>query len=682
LIKQLFFLLLIFSVYPQNVSCNEHKEKFWIYFIDKGPVQQLEKVQSKNTLSRLSAGAIARRKKVMPAGRLFDEKDMDLYIPYLLNLADRKIVIVNKSRWLNAVTARLSSEQVKVLTAAPFVKKIVRVRAIRLPETKSGTAARDVPASLKKADSAFDYGNSQLQIEQMQVDKLHKAGIWGDGVRIGILDTGFKFDTHEVFANLNVADEYDFVFDDNVTSNQPGDMAGQISHGTRVLSVIGGFMSGSLIGPAFNAEYYLAKTEDIRSETRVEEDNWAAAIEWMEEKGVDVATSSLGYFDFDDPAENYTYQDLDGETTVISRAAGIAVERGMVVLTSAGNSGTTENPFIGAPADAKGGLAVGAVDFKSEKVGFSSIGPTADGRIKPDLAALGQDVYAIDATSSRNYQYGDGTSFACPLVAGVAALILSAHPQLTPAEVGEALKNTASQSNSPDNLLGYGIVNAHRAITYWKPAMSNKITATRNADGVQLSLALLKNENEQLGDFTLYWRESGQPSFTSQLMQGSGDTSFVSPILQASGETALELYLSVRSSERGELLFPHFAPDSLFIINPDEFIDGSSEQPDQFELTGYPNPWLVSSGNTVKIKFAALESGLINLKVVNVRGQLVRHIVRDAERGSGEHLFSWDGKNQSGSNVAAGIYFYLLTHTNSTGKQVAVSSKVVIFRGK
>jgi subtilisin family serine protease len=267
-------------------------------------------------------------------------------------------------------------------------------------------------------------------------------------------------------ASLRILAAHDFVNGDDDVSNH-GDR-GEGSHGTMTLSVLGGFGEGQLVGPAFGADFVLAKTENTDSETPVEEDNWAAAAEWAEALGADVISSSLGYLEYDSPFPSYTFRDMDGRTAISTRAAEMAAQRGVVVVNSAGNSGLdAAHNTLGAPADGAHVLAIGAVTAGGARATFSSVGPSADGRINPDLAAQGQAVkVALPGTASR-YATASGTSFSCPLTAGVVALLLQINPGASPDDVAGVLKTTASQVSAPDNLLGWGIVNAHAAALGW-----------------------------------------------------------------------------------------------------------------------------------------------------------------------------------------------------------------------
>jgi subtilisin family serine protease len=314
---------------------------------------------------------------------------------------------------------------------------------------------------------------SVAQIQQIHVDVLHDKGYHGEGIVIALLDTGFDL-SHEAFRNIRVLAQYDFVNDDDETSdNPPEDDIGQDDHGTEVLSIIAGDSPGNLMGVAYNAQYLLGKTEKVSHkgvffENEVEEDWWVAGLEWAELNGADVVTSSLGYSDW------YSYSDMDGATAKTTIAADIAVQKGVTVVASAGNEGKSRDwPYISAPADGRDVIAVGAVDSRGELASFSSIGPTYDGRIKPDLVAMGDDTYVIDPNSTDAYRRADGTSMATPLIAGAVALLLQALPDIDePKALAKLLKYTATHAHYPDNRYGWGIVDAAAALRYGTSADS------------------------------------------------------------------------------------------------------------------------------------------------------------------------------------------------------------------
>ncbi|HSL89814.1 MAG TPA: S8 family serine peptidase, partial [Ignavibacteriaceae bacterium] len=303
---------------------------------------------------------------------------------------------------------------------------------------------------------SLNYGNSFTQNNLINVPLVHSLGYTGSGVTICVMDAGFGNLTHEAFQSMNIIAMYDFVDGSAVL--------GSHSHGTAVLSILGGFKEGQIIGPAYGADFILARTEDVGSETPVEEDNWIAALEWADSIGVDITSTSLGYLDFDPPYTSYTWEDMDGNTATITIAADLAVAKGIFVVNSAGNEGfhSTRNTLI-APADGDSVFSIGAVNSSGVRTSFSSVGPTVDGRIKPDVMAMGSGVYYA-ALSGNQYLSGGGTSFSCPSVSGVSALLLEANPGLTPMELRDIFRNTSSQSSNPDREYGWGIVDAFEAL--------------------------------------------------------------------------------------------------------------------------------------------------------------------------------------------------------------------------
>lgn len=259
--------------------------------------------------------------------------------------------------------------------------------------------------------TGFNYGSSLTQNQQINVVAVHNTGNYGQGVRICLMDAGFNRLSHEVFQNMNIIATWDFVNHRPYVGDGQGGM-GEGSHGTQTLSTIGGFKEGQLIGPAFGATYILAKTENTESETPIEMDNWIAALEWADSIGVDVTSTSLGYLEFDPPYPSYNWTHMDGNTVPITIAADLAVKRGIVVVNSAGNEGfnSTRNTLV-APADGDSVIAVGAVTSSGTRSYFSSVGNTVDGRIKPDVMAMGSGVRVASSTSDNGYTSSSGTSF-------------------------------------------------------------------------------------------------------------------------------------------------------------------------------------------------------------------------------------------------------------------------------
>jgi len=450
--------------------------KVWIFFKDKG-----ENVNFKAIENKLTAKSKVRRSKIFGES-LVDFYDVPVNRNYLKDLSPYLYKTVVKSKWLNAVSAFIYPDNIEQITKKDFIKKIDIVN--RYKSVEPIESLQKLTYQQPENINTFDYGDSYTQNSQIHVPEVHDLGIDGSGVLICMLDAGFNNLEHDAFAQMNILQTWDFVNGDSIVDDQAGQM-GTGDHGTNTLSTIGGFYEGELIGPAFGADFILAKTENTDWERHIEEDHWVAGAEWADSLGADVISSSLGYRDgFTNGEPDYTWQDMDGNTAICTIGADIAASRGIVVVNSAGNSGDGTYNTLGAPSDGDSVIAVAAVSSSGTRVSFSSVGPSADGRIKPDVAAMGSGVIVASSWNTSGYGTSSGTSFSCPLTAGVAALVLSANPSLTPMQVRDALRETASQSNSPDKYLGWGIVHAYDAVFYFSANLSHDpLSDTENING-------------------------------------------------------------------------------------------------------------------------------------------------------------------------------------------------------
>lgn len=403
------------------------------------------------------------------AGHSDAELDLPVSAGYIERLRAMEVAVRFSSRWLNAVSAYVSPEGQRRVQAADFVVATRPVQRLQRPSPPPPAPL----ASPKLLQSR--YGLALEPLAQIAVPLLHDRGFTGAGVHIALLDNGFHYAEHAAFDSMRVVAQRDFVNGDGVVgdeADQPitGDeMSGsQNLHGAQVLSLLAGNHPDHFVGVAPDAEYILAKTEldDTLPELPAEEDRWIAGLEWADSLGAQVVNSSLGYNRWDD-GTGYSPADLDGATALTSVAAALAVRRGIVVVVAAGNEADRDWHYITAPADADGAIAVGAVDVPgrgdrwSQIAAFSSRGPTADGRIKPDVVAPGRGVVVADPRRG-GYVGQSGTSFAAPLVSGVCALLLQAHPEWTPHQVLEALRSTALDLGAagPDTVYGWGQINA------------------------------------------------------------------------------------------------------------------------------------------------------------------------------------------------------------------------------
>ncbi len=475
------------------------------------------------------------------------------------------------------------------------------------------------------------------QLNQINVPAVHDMGYTGQGITICSMDAGFDNLAHEVFDSMNIVAMWDFV-DNDPDVSQGG------SHGTSTLSTIGGFKEGKLIGPAFNADYLLARTEDIFSETPVEEDNWIAALEWADGMGVDVTTTSLSYLDYDPPFTSYTWEDMDGNTALITIAADLAVKIGIVVLNSASNSGdNNEHNTLGAPADGDSVITVGSVRSNGERSGFSSVGPTADGRIKPDLMAMGSSVYVARSSSPTSYGTSSGTSFSCPILAGAAALVLSVDPTLTPMEILDMLRQTASQSNNPDKWMGWGIINTLDAIELIP---------------VPVELTLFSGSYVN-GSVQLEWQTATETNnFGFEIQKRYDNTSYEKiGFVPGNGTTTNGMQYSFEDSDllAGRIFYRlkqlDFSGDFEF---SNEIMVEVLSLTDYQLFQNYPNPFNPST----TIKYSVPAQSKIKITLYDIIGNEVSTLF-DGIQPSGIHEI-----NLKADNLPSGVYFISMTAEN------------------
>jgi serine protease AprX len=435
-------------------SATGQVNRYMVFFTDKTGTSY----STTQPQAFLSEKAITRRIK---QGITITEQDLPVNQNYIQGVRQTGAPVYYKSKWFNGVLVQCDANLLAALEALPYVDHVEFVAPLN--KLKPGTGGR-TKFNLQKKRNTLDPEVSN-QLNQLGILDMQAAGYKGEGMTIAILDAGFQgVNTALPFQHLftegqiNLAVSYDFVYN---TSN----VFQYDDHGTQVFSVIAAEVPDGFIGGAPEANFQLYVTEDADDEHRIEEYNWAFAAERADSAGADIINSSLGYYDFDIASMNYTKAQMDGETTVVSRAAQWTADRGIIVVCSAGNEGNIASwRIITAPADAKDVLAVGAVDVNGMRISISSIGPSADGRIKPDIATRGQAVKVI--SSSGNLSSATGTSLSSPLATALVAGVWQRYPDLTNKEVMNIIKASATQAANPDNLLGYGIPNFKAVLNY------------------------------------------------------------------------------------------------------------------------------------------------------------------------------------------------------------------------
>ncbi|WP_337864816.1 S8 family serine peptidase [Ignavibacterium sp.] len=658
-------LLTSIYIYPQSVvekfspelqtklnSINSSEKMLvWIYFTDKG--NSIENYLN-NPVLVVSEKSLQRRAKLQNE-TLIDFTDLPLNQNYIEELQSTGFQLKQKSKWINAVSGYANKNVIENIAQRNFVKSLDVVKTFKKTEselefTENEFEKSQFPSQPEGVNS-LNYGQSYTQLNLMQVPAVHDLGYDGSGVTICVMDAGFNNLAHVAFDSMSIIAMWDFVNGDPNVGDE-GDM-GTGSHGTNTLSVIGGFAPGNLIGPAYRSNYILAKTENTDSETPVEEDNWVAALEWADSIGVDVTSTSLGYLEYDFPFTSYTWQDMNGNTTIITIAADLAVKKGIVVVNSAGNEGwrTTPNSLV-APADGDSVFAIGAVDASGIRVGFSSFGPTVDGRIKPDFMAMGSNVWAARSSSTTQYTYVSGTSFSCPLSAGVVALLLQSNPNLTPIQIRNILRQTSTRSNTPDNFYGWGIIKVLDAINLITvPVELVSFTADYLNNAVQLNW-ITATETNNFG-FEIQKRYENEQYQKIAFIPGSGtSTNRVSYSFADTDIKSDKIYYRLKQID--------FNGDESF--SPEVLVDVQS--PEDFILyQNYPNPFNPST----KISFT-IPSGvnnLVTLKLYDILGNEVAVLIEDFIE-SGRHEIEFNAEN-----LSSGMYLLKLK-SGSFQKQIKI----------
>ena len=453
--KRLIIIILFLFTYI-NLFSQVSENKYRLSITDKDnneySIEKPEEFLSAKSLNRRIKQGISIQTNDLPVSKL-----------YLDSLENLGLTIINKSKWLNTVVVYTTNTQlIDTIDRYSFIKSKQKLTSSVSSNSYKNLLEQNIQSFAAKSDNYLDYGYATTQISMINGHVLHRNGYLGQGVAIAVIDAGFynvdllpAFDS--LWNNNQILGTRDFVDNDTQVFDAS-------NHGMKVLSTMGANMPGQLIGTAPKANYWLLRSEQVLTEFSVEEDNWAAAAEFADSVGVDIINSSLGYTEFDDINQNYTYADMDGNTTFITKAADLAASKGILVVNSAGNLGNNPWKYISAPGDGDSVLTVGAVDSYASLAYFSGLGPTSDGRIKPNVCAMGYQT-AIQDTAG-NITVASGTSFSSPIIAGMAACLWQFYPELNNMDILRKIEESAHQYSSPDNKLGYGIPDFGKAANF------------------------------------------------------------------------------------------------------------------------------------------------------------------------------------------------------------------------
>lgn len=445
---------LAIALLATGASAQQDTLKYRISLKDKAATEYSLKKPEKY----LSAKAIERRRKQnLP----IDSTDLPVCRKYIDEIRKQGVKIVVTGKWDNFVTVSCNDTTlIDRIAALPFVLSTEKVWISPGAGKPSMATERDSVLNQPTIHPDSIYGRAITQIQMSNGDKLHEAGFKGQGMTIAVIDAGFhNVDKITAMQNIRILGTKDFV-------NQQADIFAESSHGMSVLSCIGMNRPDIMTGTAPEASFWLLRSEDEYSEHLVEQDYWSAAVEFADSVGVDVINTSLGYYSFDDKSKNYKYRDLDGRHALMSRQASHIADKGMILVCSAGNSGAGSWKKITPPRDADNVLTVGAIDKRAVLATFSSVGNTADHRVKPDVVAVGvgSDVIRTDGNQGR----ANGTSFSSPIMCGMVTCLWQACPTLTAKEVIELVRRSGDRAGFPDNIYGYGVPDMWKAYNDYK----------------------------------------------------------------------------------------------------------------------------------------------------------------------------------------------------------------------
>ncbi len=592
------------------------KVKVWVFFTDKGIFSQGElQIGLESAKEALSERALKRREKVR-GNNPVDFRDIPVYEPYVDAVLSTGVELKHRTKWFNGISVISKISNLENIAQLPFVRRVEMVKWLGTSLDEPKLNGIDGSPTEDKA-YVYDYGPSESQLVQINVPPAHAMGFDGTGAMVCMLDVGFKKE-HQAFEHIinegRLIAEWDFINNDDDTDLEPGDDPSQADHGTLTWSTLGGQSDGHLYGPSFRADFILGKTEDITSEHHIEEDNWAAGAEWADSIGADVISSSLGYrYDFDAPDSDYSYSDMDGNTTIVTIAADLAAYNGIVVCNAMGNEGWYGDGSLIAPADADSIIACGAVDSEGYIAGFSSLGPTFDGRIKPEVVARGVGTDCASPNDMQGYTQASGTSLSTPLVGGAAGVVISAHPNWSVMQVREALMMTANNMGDPNNTFGWGLINTTKAIFYHPEGgvifVFSPPYYILPGSEIRLNVEITCSDGLNSSSVKLYWNDDGSDNYNAlQMTNNSNDFSAVIPA-HSSGDSIFYYIYAEKSNGLSEV-YPIGAPKNRFVapISQPYFSDDFENGPYYWITGGERSDWGLTATDTHSGKLAFCDS--------------------------------------------------------------------------
>ncbi len=630
---------LIFLFIFIGFSTQAQQTRYLIVLKDKGS----NTFTLANPTAYLSARSVARRARYnIP----IDSTDLPITARYLDSIKKAgNVEILNVSKWLNQVAIRTTdAAALAKINDFPFVKSskaiASRVNTNYFPVYKKLDPPQptEVPGESNRGaeqtgTTALPYGRSNGQVKLHRADWLHDRGFQGQGMQMAVMDAGFyHYKTLPTFDSIRrngqILGTWDFVAREESVDEDD-------THGMQCLSTIGANLPGVFVGTAPKTSFYLYRTEDVASEYPIEEQNWAAASERADSTGVDITSTSLGYYDFDDPSLNYTYANMDGNTTISARAADFAAKKGMMVVIAAGNEGNSAWRYIITPADADSVLSVGAVDTTGRVASFTSYGPSSDGQIKPSVAATG--LFAIVANPSTGQpQYANGTSFACPNMAGITTCLWQAFPEINNMGIIDVLQKTGTRATNPDDRIGYGIPDVKKAFVILEQKLVTKQASIVDCN-VSLSLSAKTTSDMTI---ELQRKTAGQAAYTTiNTWQGQAPFSIKNYVFQDN--------LNGQSLGAVQYRFQlKIAGDTTFMLDSLALNYVKSCNPAENTISFGPNPVT----NNLTVALVRSTAAKISVSVVNALGQKIYSNQFDQAEGTNNLVIPMQ-------NRSAGMYY-------------------------